>query len=127
MKKGKRKEEDDGETISEEREAKSTFGGIEAHREGLESHMTIDPARQERPVTAEAGSVALTDYQHNMVFQLVCLGESYEKIMEVMGVNHGWIDRLEVERSVKQAELEIAEAEKTGGKHGSERLQTDIH
>ena len=120
MKKGKQKEEkEDEETMPEEREAESIFGGIEAYREGLESHMTMDPSRQENPVTAEAGSVPLTDLQYDMVFLLLCQGESHESIAEVMCTEDDAIDHSELQRSLEKAELELAQAKKIEGKHGS--------
>ena len=129
MKKGKRKEEeeeeDDEENRSEEGEAESISDGIEVYRKDL-SQMTIDPARQEEPATAKAGSIPLTEDQSDTVFQLACYGHSFDSIMEIMGAGDGAVDRVELELVMKELEFHMIRQRQTEGEHGSERLQIEI-
>ena len=130
MKKGKRKEEEeeeeDEEIRSGERKAESSFGGIEAYRKDLESQSAIEHAREEGSATAEAGSSRLTEDQINMVYFLLYQGESHDDIMDIIGVDDGASERLEVGRFIKQVESEIIIEEQPEGEHGSKRLQTEI-
>ena len=122
MKKGTRKEkEEERETRSEEPEVLSIFGGIEACPKDPKSQLTIDPARQEGLATAKAGSIPLTEEQTNFMLELAYLGYSFNSIMECMRVHHGVVDRLVVEKAIKEAKLEII-MEESEGKHGSERF-----
>ena len=129
MKKGIRKEEEeeeDEETRPEEREAESIFGDIEVCPEDLENQLTIDPARQEGPATAKAGSIPLTEEQNDLVFDLATQGHSFNSIIDIMGVQDGAIDRLELERTMKGMEFDFIRQGQPKGEHGSEKLQTEI-
>lgn len=128
MKKGTwKEEEEDEETRSEEREA-SILGRIEAYRKDLESHLTIHPARQEGPGTAKAGPFPLTEDRKDLVFDLASSGYPSNTIMEIMGVDNGGIDRLELEEYMKEGEFGMLRMSQGQGKgeHGSERLLTEI-
>ena len=117
-------EEEDEETRSEERE--SISGGIEVCPKDLESQLTIDPARQEGPATAKAGSVPLTEEQADLVFDLAYQGHSFNSIIDIMGAKDGAIDRLELERIMKGMEFDMIRKGQPKGEHGSEKLQTEI-
>ena len=122
MKKGTRKEkEGERETRSEEPERVSIFGGIEACPKDLKSQLTIDPARQEGLATAKADSIPLTQEQTNFMSELAHLGHSFNSIMKIMRIHYGIVDRLVLEKVVKEAKLEII-MEESEGKHGSERF-----
>lgn len=122
MKKGTRKgKEKERETRSEEPERVSIFGGIEACPKDLKSQLTIDPARQEGPATTKADSIPLTEEQTNFMSELANLGHSFSSIMKIMRIHYGIVDRLILEKVVKEAKLEII-MEESEGKHGSERF-----
>ena len=119
-------DDDDERAMSEEREAESIFGDIEVCSKDLESQLTIDLARQEGPATAKAGSVPLTEEQEELVFNLAYSGHSYNSIMEIMGLNKGAIDRLELIQVMNDAQVEMVRDGLPVGEHGSERLQAEI-
>ena len=124
MNKEKRKEEEeDEETRSEEREAESTLGGIEAYSKELERQLKIVAERQEGPETAKA---ELTEDEEDMILSLACKGYSSNTIMEIMGVDDGVIDRLAVEEFMRESEFGMIRIRQAKGEHGSERLQTEI-
>ena len=117
MDKGKRREEEeDEEARSEEREAESTFGGLETYRQALERQLILHPARQEGPAPAKA---ELTENEEDMILQLACKGCPSDKIMEIMGVDDGLIDRLAVERFMKASEFEFIQINQAKCEHGS--------
>ena len=61
------------------------------------------------------------------MFNLAYSGHSYNSIMEIMGVNKGAIDRLELLEVMNDAQIEMARDGLPVGEHGSERLQDNRH
>ena len=126
--KGKEKEENDDEARSEERRAESVTDDIEEWAKELE--MVLNAAKHNEQGSSSAFSkaklVTMSKDQVDLAYQLCCERVPLDSIMQMMGVQEGAVDPLELKQVVLEIEVSIARELSAQGEYAFERLQAEI-
>lgn len=126
--KGKEEEENDDEARSEELRAESVTDDTEEWAKELER--ALNAAKYNEQGFSSAFSkeklVTMSKDQVDLAYQLCCERIPLQSIMQMMGVQEGAVDPLELKQVVLEIEVSIARELSAQGEYASERLQAEI-
>lgn len=122
--KGKEEEENDDEARSEERRAESVTDDNEEWAKRLERALNAAKDNEQGSSSAfsEAKLVTMSKDQVDLAYQLCCERVPLDSIMQMMGVQEGAVDPLELKQVVLEIEVSIARELSAQGEHAFERL-----
>lgn len=126
--KGKEEEENDDEARSEERRAESVAEDVEEWAEELERQLNAAKYNEQGSSSAfsKAKLVTMSKDQVALAYQLCCERVPLGSIMQMMGVQEGAVDPLELKEVVLEIEVSIARELSAQGEYAFERLQAAI-
>lgn len=126
--KGKEEEENDDEARSEELRAESVTDDTEEWAKELER--ALNAAKYNEQGFSSAFSkeklVTMSKDQVDLAYQLCCERIPLQSIMQMMGVQEGAVDPLELKQVVLEIEVSIARELSAQGEYAFERLQAEI-
>ena len=129
MSEGKRKrkeeeEENDDEAGSKERRAESVTDDSEEWAKRLERALNAAKDNEQGSSSAfsEAKLVTMSIDQVHLAYQLCCERVPLDSIMQMMGVQEGAVDPLELKQVVLEIEVSIARELSAQGEYAFERL-----
>ena len=126
--KGKEEEENDDEARSEERRARSVTDDVEEWAKELERALNAAKYNEQESSSAlsKAKLVTMSKDQVDLAYQLCCERVPLDSIMQMMGVQEGAVDPLELKQVVLEIEVSIARELSAQGEYAFERLQAEI-
>lgn len=126
--KGKEEEENDDEARSEERRAESVTDDMEEWAKKLERALNAAKDNEQGSSSAfsEAKLVTMSKDQVDLAYQLCCERVPLDSIMQMMGVQEGAVDPLELKQVVLEIEVSIARELSAQGEYAFERLQAEV-
>lgn len=126
--KGKEEEENDDEAGWEERRAESVTDDTEEWAKELERALIAAKYNEQGSSSAfsESKLVTMSKDQVDLAYQLCCERVPLDSIMQMMGVQEGAVDPLELKQVVLEIEVSIARELSAQGEYASERLQAEI-
>lgn len=126
--KGKEEEENDDEARLEERRAESVAEDVEEWAEELERQLNAAKYNEQGSSSAfsKAKLVTMSKDQVALAYQLCCERVPLGSIMQMMGVQEGAVDPLELKEVVLEIEVSIARELSAQGEYAFERLQAAI-
>ena len=126
--KGKEKEHDDDEARSQERNAESVTARLEDWAKELERALNAAKYKDQGSSSAfsKAKLVTITQDQVDLAYHLCRERVPLDSIMQIMGVEEGAVDPLELKQVILEIEVSIARDLSAQGEYASKRLQAEI-
>lgn len=125
---GKEEEENDDEAGSEERRAESVTYDSEEWAKELEGALSAAKYNEQGSSSAfsKAKLVTMSKDQVGLAYQLCCERVPLDSIMQMMGVQEGAVDPLELKEVILEIEVSLARELSAQGEYAFERLQAEI-
>ena len=126
--KGKEKEKDDDEARSQERMAESVTNDIEEWAKELERALNAakNKAQESSSAFSNAKLITMSQEQVDLAYQLCCERVPLDSIMQMMGVQEGAVDPLELKQVVLEIEVSIAKELSAQGEYAFRRLEPEL-